>query len=224
MQVMNNHVIAEFTVVSLSTEDYSVTGNSIVTDSEMIDFTKITIHANERIHVYKGVEPQLVTGDYFLLEEDEGVLRVVVGHYDNELHGHAELIDEYQILPPEANKYYVTFNIGNYQGDQIDPYKVNKGQTIEEPELIVYVNEFIDGWYTDPELTNKFDFSTPINGNLTLYANIANVTTYSNMSLGGIVISLFDNLDMDAFYVNNSLSDKKYTFEYNNGTSLIVKD
>lgn len=48
---------------------------------------------------------------------------------------------------------------------------VNPGEKATEPAEIVRPNGYkLFGWYTDEEFTNKYDFDTPVNGHLTLYA------------------------------------------------------
>ena len=57
-------------------------------------------------------------------------------------------------------------------GAAIDAVKVKTGRTITRPTTINPSNPdlYLAGWYTDPELTNLFDFSTTITSDYTLYA------------------------------------------------------
>lgn len=52
---------------------------------------------------------------------------------------------------------------------------VKEGDTAQEPDLHVRAGYFLEGWYTDSTLTNKFDLSTPITKKLTLYAKLSPV-------------------------------------------------
>lgn len=48
---------------------------------------------------------------------------------------------------------------------------VTPGEKATEPAEIVRPNGYkLFGWYTDEEFTNKYDFDSPVNGHLTLYA------------------------------------------------------
>ncbi len=73
----------------------------------------------------------------------------------------------------ETNYYIVSFDSNG--GTDIDSQEIDSGDTVSIPADPIkpadanYSYEF-EYWYTDPELTNDFDFDTPINSNLTLYA------------------------------------------------------
>ena len=78
--------------------------------------------------------------------------------------------------PTEApTQYTVSFEISdpdNYYADPA-PVTVTEGECIAEPVIDrVEDGSHFDAWYTSPERTadSKFDFSTPITGDLTLYA------------------------------------------------------
>ncbi len=78
--------------------------------------------------------------------------------------------------PTEAPaQYTVSFEIsdpGNYYSDPA-PVTVTEGECVAEPVIDrVEDGSHFDAWYTSPERTadSKFDFSTPITGDLTLYA------------------------------------------------------
>ena len=78
--------------------------------------------------------------------------------------------------PTEAPaQYTVSFEIsdpGNYYSNPA-PVTVTEGECIAEPVIDrVEDGSHFDAWYTSPERTadSKFDFSTPITGDLTLYA------------------------------------------------------
>ena len=70
--------------------------------------------------------------------------------------------------------YEVTFdaNGGTINGESTFKIDVNTGSTINEedyPEAI-FTGKYFDEWYTEPELTNVFDKSTPITSAITLFA------------------------------------------------------
>jgi uncharacterized repeat protein (TIGR02543 family) len=63
------------------------------------------------------------------------------------------------------DKKVVSFN----NGTTIENQEVDLGSKVTSviPEKEGYI---FDGWYTDSEFTNKFDFNTAINNDITLYA------------------------------------------------------
>ncbi len=69
----------------------------------------------------------------------------------------------------------VTFETNG--GSAVEPVYVESGKTIEAPVAPTRDGYRFDGWYTDHELTNAFDFSTPIAGSITLYAKWVEETT-----------------------------------------------
>ena len=78
--------------------------------------------------------------------------------------------------PTEAPaQYTVSFEISdpdNFYSDPA-PVTVTEGESVAEPVIDrVEDGSHFDAWYTSPERTadSKFDFSTPITGDLTLYA------------------------------------------------------
>ena len=78
----------------------------------------------------------------------------------------------------EDTSYTVTFDTGTRTAaDPLGTYTlqsltVSDGDTAEEPPARLYDgNSYaIVGWYTDSDCTKEFDFSTPIEGDTTLYA------------------------------------------------------
>ncbi len=79
----------------------------------------------------------------------------------------------------------VYYELNGAIGLDWEPTDVVEGKTIEEPEEkprragVRFV-----GWYTDPELTNKFDFDDPVTDNMTLYAGYSD-TVSGTVSGGG---------------------------------------
>lgn len=62
----------------------------------------------------------------------------------------------------------VTFDANG--GSAVNAKTVLKGATVNRPADPVKEDFFFAGWYTDEDLTQPFDFSTPIMDNMTLYA------------------------------------------------------
>lgn len=68
----------------------------------------------------------------------------------------------------EIAEFTVTFNTNG--GSTIEPVAAAKGSKIQRPLPPTKDGFAFDNWYTDNELTHVYDFNTPINGNITLYA------------------------------------------------------
>lgn len=63
----------------------------------------------------------------------------------------------------------VTFAAG-YVGGNSTTASVNIGGTVSQPNDPERVNYLFTGWFTDEDCTKQYDFSTKINGDITLYA------------------------------------------------------
>ncbi len=68
-----------------------------------------------------------------------------------------------------VTKYYVEFVV---EGEDSTTIYVRSGRTIDKSDIPEYKKEGfkLDGWYLDKEYTKKFDFTTPITADITLYA------------------------------------------------------
>ena len=71
-------------------------------------------------------------------------------------------------IKPEVLEYTVTFNSNG--GSEVATQTVKNGKTVSNPENPTKTGFLFDGWYSDSELKNLFDFATPITGNIALYA------------------------------------------------------
>lgn len=72
-------------------------------------------------------------------------------------------------------KHTVSFIHGN------DTYneRIVDGETVSAMDLYgkIDANKIVEGWYTETELTNKYDFDTPVTSDLELYPNIVDKCT-----------------------------------------------
>ena len=69
---------------------------------------------------------------------------------------------------PIEKTYSVTFKTNG--GSEVEKQTINEGEVVHEPEKPTKEGFSFDGWYTDEDLTEKFDFVTVINSDITLYA------------------------------------------------------
>ena len=58
-------------------------------------------------------------------------------------------------------------------GSMIDSVRVNRNTTVEEPKEPTREGYTFEGWYTDKECTEEYDFSTKVTKSITLYAKWA---------------------------------------------------
>ncbi len=104
-----------------------------------------------------------------------------------------------------ASTHTVTFEAEYYE---TEPVEAVPSQTVPDGGLLTYpaepklpsqwVSKFC-GWYTDPELTTKYEFSEPVHGSFTLYAKYStDVRTVTFVSNGGSpvpsqTVSMYDS-------------------------------
>ena len=74
------------------------------------------------------------------------------------------------------NTYTVTFN-ANGHGTAPPAQTINHGQQATKPNDLTADKCLFGGWYIDSACTTAFDFSTPITGNITLYAKWTELCT-----------------------------------------------
>lgn len=67
-----------------------------------------------------------------------------------------------------ATEFVVKFETNG--GSSIASVIVKKDELLKTPEVPTKKGFYFDGWYTDKELTEKYDFSTPVTKSFTLYA------------------------------------------------------
>ncbi|MEE0110874.1 MAG: InlB B-repeat-containing protein [Oscillospiraceae bacterium] len=70
-------------------------------------------------------------------------------------------------------------------GSTVEPQSVRYGGTAQQPEDPVREGFVLEGWYADEALTSRFDFTTPITDQITLYAKWAEACTVSFVDAQG---------------------------------------
>lgn len=68
----------------------------------------------------------------------------------------------------QKNQYTVVFD--SQGGSQVAEQKVEEGKQASQPQNPTKEGYQFDGWYTDKAFSVKYDFSSPVGSNLTLYA------------------------------------------------------
>ena len=67
-----------------------------------------------------------------------------------------------------VEKHTVTFETNG--GEELPSVRVANGHTLKVPERVLKEGFVFAGWYTDEELTEKYDFTSPVTKGFTLYA------------------------------------------------------
>lgn len=86
----------------------------------------------------------------------------------------------------EVTKYTVTFKYD--ENTVINTVTVKEGNSVGEPENPVKDGYQFDGWYTDVNCTDKYDFNTVVSADLTLYAKWLAKYTVSFDTDGGSTV------------------------------------
>lgn len=88
----------------------------------------------------------------------------------------------------KANSYTVSFNSNG--GTVVSSQAVAYGAPAQQPAAPVKTGYTFGGWYSDSALTNAYDFSAPVQGNVTLYAKwTVNSYTVTFEPNGGTAVS-----------------------------------
>ena len=75
-----------------------------------------------------------------------------------------------------SSLYTVTFNNNGYGATPNRQY-IASGSTATDPGTLTAEGQTFGGWYTDSACTNKYNFSTEVTGNITLYAKWSAIST-----------------------------------------------
>ena len=96
----------------------------------------------------------------------------------------------------DPDTYTVSFN--SQGGSVVDSQNVKSGETATEPTTVPTRAGFdFGGWYTNADCTTEYDFSTPVTGNLILYAKWT-LNTYT------VTINAGENMSLSSGNANQS--------------------
>ena len=145
---------------------------------EAVDFLVHRLHKDEN-----GVEvaeiitttPNDETGEYIIIDKNAGTVTLKVKKFSEyALVGYTVQVNEEESDRRgggggggAAANYTITFKANG--GTSVDSVKVAYGKVISAP-VSTKEGFVLEGWYTDAEFTEKFDFSTAITKSMTLYA------------------------------------------------------
>ena len=102
--------------------------------------------------------------------------KVVLTDENNNVISESSIPEDITSNTDEAKKVIITLMIGGEEKKQIT---IDEGSTITKDVLtsdITIADGYeIDGFYTDEAYTKEFDFATPLNSDITIYARIAEI-------------------------------------------------
>ena len=144
---------------------------------DAVDFLVHRLHKDEN-----GVEvteiitttPNDETGEYIVIDKAAGTVTLKVKKFSEyALVGYTVQVNEEESDRRGgsggggASNYTITFKANG--GTSVESIKVSYGKVISAP-VSTKEGFVLEGWYTDAEFTEKFDFSTAITKSMTLYA------------------------------------------------------
>lgn len=158
IKILKDDVVIEGTTLDLGTYCLRCT-NSCAKGDEIISFK---------------VEDNILENNEFTVQQENSGTNITITAYINEMPVASQ---EYKI------PWIVTFNL-NYDGCTNTTQSVINGTQAEEPNTVPVRDGYVfAGWYTDTEYTGKYDFSTYVTGDITLYAKwIEVITNWSALS------------------------------------------
>ena len=111
----------------------------------------------------------------------------------------------------ESTKYTVTFNSNG--GSTVASQEVGHGEKALEPNTPTKEGYAFEGWYSDSELTQRYDFDTEVTGNKTLYAKWIAGKYQITYELGGGSAEnpTYYDINTETFTLNNPIKEG-YTF------------
>ena len=77
---------------------------------------------------------------------------------------------EIAVMPAEDIEDYYSVIFETNGGSAVETQVVEEGLTAVEPEEPIREGYSFSGWFTDEELTDAYDFATPVTADITLYA------------------------------------------------------
>ncbi len=71
---------------------------------------------------------------------------------------------------PEVKEFTVKFNLNYDEAETLESVKVKEGEKVSAPKNPARDNFIFNGWYTDAELTEKYDFNSKVTADIELFA------------------------------------------------------
>lgn len=122
--------------------------------------------------------------------------------------------------PELEGTYTVTFNTNG--GSEIEAQTVLTGECAIQPENPAKEGYVFEGWYADEALNEKYDFSQPVEGNITVYAGWTAMTTRIELNDGGYGIWVVNRTITGSVASNADIEE--ITYKLTNGETEIASD
>ncbi len=129
--------------------------------------------------------------------------------------------------PKLKNRYEVTFETNG--GTSVECQLREDGDTAEQPTKPTKDSYTFMGWYADKDLTQKYDFATPVTGNMTLYAKWGVQVDFNTGGLKNIDSQLLeigstvaqpDDIEIENYYFIGWFKDAGYTQRFDFSETL----
>ena len=133
-------------------------------DLKAYSISGCSVTAGEKGYVAKGYE--VVVGGVLIKYLDNGTVVPEVG-YNSEVKNTTVLVSS-TATDSAAQIFTITFNSNG--GSAVSEVKVRDGALANKPANPTKSGYAFDGWYKDADLTQPFDWNSPVTGNITLYA------------------------------------------------------
>ena len=123
---------------------------------------------------------------------------------------------------PTPTPVYYTVSFDTNGGSEIATQNVASGSTATEPNAPTKDGYVFDAWYSDVTLTTLYDFTLPVNANITLYAkwkSEAEAYYETNAELMYIIIveesdDVLSEADVKSLLMSKGLGDNPITYEH----------
>lgn len=198
----NTDIYGKF-VINKYTVKFLDSNNNEITTSQTVDYNNVANKPNNPVMNGYTFDNWYADANY-----------TTVFNFNSKITSNTNVYAKFTI-----NKYTVNFLDSN-NNEVATSQTVDYNNTITKPSDPVKENYSFDGWYTDLEFTDKFDFNDKITSNLNVYAKF----TYNNTSTNDIVIDSCGGYNEGAFVefykINNtSISDYNITYSLANSTT-----
>lgn len=122
----------------------------------------------------------------------------------------------FQFLDSDKSEDSYTVNFNSNGGSAVESQRVDYGQFATIPQMPTHDQQIFVGWFSDRKLTKEYDFTTPVTGNITLYAKWTSLYLEVNCS------EFFTGEGGDVYFYAHTTVDVQEIFLKNAADSSIV--
>lgn len=139
-------------------------------------------------------------------------------NYENSYDFASAVTENITLYAKWSKNYTITFQTNG--GNKIEDQTVESGKTVKTPQAPVKVGCTFVGWFTDSQLKESYDFSTPVTKNMTLYARWEVVYTNTSGSNTGSTGSSIGSGNTGSDNTDRPSGSYIVKFHSNGGTSI----